>query len=208
MGSWLSRTQLIGRDPQMRLVSKKAVKFVATYSFIAYVSPYLLSLLPPGTVPVSEDGNSSSSTLQTSQQSMIPAPVVQIVSSITKLPVQTFPYPFPQPNSNLSGNASCTLRLLTASPSARAPLFLVSTPLDRTHANAEGSCIWRFQMKSWGEQIDELVPKGSYSDALALLDVLDSTLLPDKVVRNHWNYCIAFSAVFDRRTSDGLEYGP
>ena len=207
MGSWPNQTQLIGRDPQTRLVSKQAVKYMVSYPFTAYVSPYVLSLLPPGTVPVSEDGNSSSSTLQGSHQSTIPAPVVQIVSSITKLPVQTLPYPFPQPNSNLSSNASCALRLLTASPSARAPLFLVSTPIDRTHANAEGSCIWQLQMKLWGEQIDELVQKGSYSDALALLDVLDSTLLPDKVVRNHFNHCIAFSATFDRRMSDGLEYG-
>lgn len=169
---------VVGTDG--KLAKPDAIDWPGPPDEIAYVSPYVLSLLPPGTVPVPEDGNSSSSTLQTSQQSMIPAPVVQIVSSITKLPVQTLPYPFPQPNSNLSGNASCTLRLLSASPSARAPLFLVSTPLDRTHANAEGSCIWRFQMKSWGEQIDELAQKGSYSDALALLDVLDSTLLPDK----------------------------
>ncbi|KIM67190.1 hypothetical protein SCLCIDRAFT_1210690 [Scleroderma citrinum Foug A] len=159
---------VVGTDG--KLARPDAIDWPGRPDEIAYVSPYLLSLLPPGTVPVSEDGNSSSSTLQTSQQSMIPAPAVQIVSSITKLPVQTLPYPFPQPNSNLSGNANCTLRLLTASPYARAPLFLVSTPIDCIHANAEGSC----------EQIDELVQKGSYSDALALLDVLDSTLLPDK----------------------------
>ena len=194
--------------PQTRLVSKQAMEDMTPYPFTAYVRPYMLSLFPPGTVPVSEDGNSSSFMLQTSQQSTIPAPVMQIVSSITKLPVQTLPYPFPQPNSTLSSNASFTLRLLTTSPSARAPLFFVSTLLDRTHASAEGSCIWRFQMKSWGEQINELVRKGSYSDALALLDVLDYTLLPDKVVRDHFNYCITSLAVFDFRMSGGLKYGP
>ena len=67
MGSWPDQTQLIGRDPQTRLVSKQVMKYMASYSFIAYVSPYVLSLLPPGTVPVSEDGNSSSSTLKTSR---------------------------------------------------------------------------------------------------------------------------------------------
>lgn len=162
----------------------ETTNYYKPYSFLpsaAYMSPYVFSLLPPGTVPVPEDGNSSSSTLPMSQQSMIPAPVVQILSSITKLPVQTLPYPFPQPNPNLPANVSCTLRLLTMT-SARAHLLLVSTPLDRAHATAEGSCVWQFQMKSWGEQIDDLVQKESYSDALALLDVLDSNQLPDKVL--------------------------
>lgn len=36
-------------------------------------------------------------------------------------------------------------------------------------------------MADWGEQIDELVDAGSYADALALLDTLDTTALPDKV---------------------------
>jgi len=36
-------------------------------------------------------------------------------------------------------------------------------------------------MKSWGEQIDELVVAGSYLDGLSLLDTLDVTVVPDKV---------------------------
>jgi hypothetical protein len=36
-------------------------------------------------------------------------------------------------------------------------------------------------MKPWPEQVDELVKDGSYSAALALLDTLDETALPDKV---------------------------
>lgn len=36
-------------------------------------------------------------------------------------------------------------------------------------------------MKPWGEQIDELVDTGSYADALALLESIDSVVLPDKV---------------------------
>ncbi|PSR72950.1 hypothetical protein PHLCEN_2v11187 [Hermanssonia centrifuga] len=35
-------------------------------------------------------------------------------------------------------------------------------------------------MKPWGEQIDELVDAGSYADALALLESIDSVVLPDK----------------------------
>jgi hypothetical protein len=57
----------------------------------------------------------------------------------------------------------------------------VSTPSDRTAAAAEGSSIWHFRMRSWEDQIDELVQRGLYSDALSLLDTLDADLLPDKV---------------------------
>jgi hypothetical protein len=36
-------------------------------------------------------------------------------------------------------------------------------------------------MKPWGEQADELIDAGKYAQALALLDVIDVALLPDKV---------------------------
>ena len=36
-------------------------------------------------------------------------------------------------------------------------------------------------MKSWGDQIDELVVAGSYLNALSLLDTLDVVVVPDKV---------------------------
>lgn len=36
-------------------------------------------------------------------------------------------------------------------------------------------------MRSWGDQIDELVQRCLYSDALSLLDTVDKALLPDKV---------------------------
>jgi hypothetical protein len=36
-------------------------------------------------------------------------------------------------------------------------------------------------MKSWGEQIDELVDSEAYDVALALLQTVDKALLPDKV---------------------------
>lgn len=36
-------------------------------------------------------------------------------------------------------------------------------------------------MKSWGEQVDELIEAEAYADALALLDTIDSAILPDKV---------------------------
>jgi hypothetical protein len=57
----------------------------------------------------------------------------------------------------------------------------VTTPTDKAAAAAEGSTIWQFKMKSWDAQIDELVVAGQYSDALALLDTIDTIALPDKV---------------------------
>jgi hypothetical protein len=170
----------------------------------AYVNPYIFSILPPGTVLFEEgsDGNSSSSPppISTSPQiqiqvqgqsqpSLIPAPVVQIISSINMLPVQTFAFPFSQPSTclNTSSIASVTntsLRLLTTcitpppsntttmtiTPKTPPPLFLVSTSLDRTLAAAEGTTVWRFTMREWDAQINELVERGSYTDALALLE--------------------------------------
>ena len=58
---------------------------------------------------------------------------------------------------------------------------MVRTPIDRTAAAAQGSPIWRVDMKSWGEEIDELITAGSYLNALSLLDALDSAAIPDKV---------------------------
>ena len=53
--------------------------------------------------------------------------------------------------------------------------------MDKATATNEGSTIWQCVMKSWAEQIDELVQDGQYADALALLDVIEEAALPDKV---------------------------
>ena len=58
---------------------------------------------------------------------------------------------------------------------------MIRTPIDRTAATAQGSAVWRVYMKSWGDQIDELVVAKSYLDALSLLDTLDVAVVPDKV---------------------------
>ncbi|KIJ67051.1 hypothetical protein HYDPIDRAFT_174307 [Hydnomerulius pinastri MD-312] len=166
-----------------------------------FVNPYIFSILPPGTVPVpaedegasTADAGSSSAPLTASQSSpqplvhvpgqvhnpaLIQAPVIQIISSISALPVQTLPFPFTSPTAP-SPTPPTTLRLLAAaapSPTAHAaapspvPLFLVSTPLDRTQATAEGSTLWLFAPRPWSAQIDELVEGGRYADALALLE--------------------------------------
>lgn len=119
------------------------------------------------------------------QQSFYSSPVLQIHSSISLQLFQSLPLPFNSPHSTSSpAPTNYTLRLLTPSPSAKSPLFLVSTPTDRVAAASEGSTIWCIRMKPWGEQIDELIDAGKYAEALALLDIIDVALLPDKV-RSH-----------------------
>ncbi|KAI0324590.1 hypothetical protein GY45DRAFT_1331365 [Cubamyces sp. BRFM 1775] len=142
---------------------------------IALVKPYVFAILPSGSVPTSQvDGSAA-----TSASAFIPSPVVEIRSSISLSTVQTIPFPRTSITANAS-TASHAVRLLTPSPSSKSPLFVVSTPTDRTAAAASGSAIWRFQMKPWNQQIDELVEGGSYTDALALLDSLDAALVADK----------------------------
>ncbi|KAH7913588.1 hypothetical protein BJ138DRAFT_1177962 [Hygrophoropsis aurantiaca] len=152
---------------------------------IAFVSPYVFSILPPGSASVIESGPAPLPP-STSQPSVAPTPVLQITSSISNLAVQTIAFPFPQPSPShptATTTPTCTIRLMTPSPSAKSPLYLVATPTDRTAAAAEGSSVWQVCMKSWGEQLDELVQRGAYADALALLDTLDPAILHDKEER-------------------------
>ncbi|KAJ3775239.1 hypothetical protein FB446DRAFT_417887 [Lentinula raphanica] len=158
---------------------------------IAFVKPYIFSVLPPGSVP---------STNTDLAQNPIPTSVVQIRSSISLLPTQTYIYPFKESSRSSSPThatqsaqiSNATIRLMT--PSSRNPsLFLLTTPTDRTVASSEGSSIWQFDMKPWSEQIDELLLAGQYMDALKLLDIIDASELPN---RDDWRYQIrALNAV-------------
>lgn len=149
---------------------------------ISFVKPYIFGILPAGTVPI-DFANISPST-HSSQASFHPSPVLQIRSSLSLLPSQTLPFPFRSTTTSAPA-PQYTLRLLVASPAEKTPLFLVSTPADRATANLKGSSIWQFQMKSWGEQVDELVGAELYLDALALLETIDPTILPDKEHRRN-----------------------
>lgn len=73
------------------------------------------------------------------------------------------------------------MRLLTVSPGAKPPAFVLTTPSDRATATAQGSTLWILTMQNWGAQIDDLVEAGSYEDALRLLDTVDQVVLEDKV---------------------------
>ncbi|KAJ6468361.1 hypothetical protein C8R45DRAFT_1018454 [Mycena sanguinolenta] len=153
---------------------------------IAFVKPYIFSVLPPGSIPAPSPKLGAEAAPQAAN--VTPTTVVQIRSSISLLPTQTLSFPFNNPASSSSAIHSpitnATVRLLTPSASAKSPLFFVTTPTDRAAATAEGSTIWQFKMKPWDTQIDELVAAGQYSDALALLDTIDVVALPDKERRS------------------------
>ncbi|KAJ7236270.1 hypothetical protein B0H12DRAFT_1026995 [Mycena haematopus] len=165
------------------------VEWLAPPEEIAFVKPYIFSVLPPGSIPPPspKPGTETSGAGQQATH-VTPTTIVQIRSSISLLPTQTLSFPFNNPASSSptiqSPIINATVRLLTPSASAKSPLFFVTTPTDRTAAAAEGSTIWQFKMKSWGAQIDELVVAGQYSDALALLDTIDVVALPDKEHRS------------------------
>jgi Vam6/Vps39-like protein vacuolar protein sorting-associated protein 39 len=115
-----------------------------------------------------------------STASFVSTTVVEIRSSISLLTSQTLAAPFKAPAAG-SVYSNYSTRLVTPSPGGKSPLFLLTTSNDRSTATAEGSTLWSFTMKTWGEQVDEMVSDGAYADALALLDSLDVAILPDKV---------------------------
>ncbi|KAJ7880982.1 hypothetical protein B0H14DRAFT_3763074 [Mycena olivaceomarginata] len=166
-----------------------SIEWPAPPEDIAFVKPYIFSVLPPGSIPPPSPKPGSEASATGSQPANVtPTTVIQIRSSISLLPTQTLSFPFNQPPPSAAAaptpTINATVRLLTASASAKSPLFFVTTPTDRAAATAEGSTIWQFNMKSWDAQIDELVVGGHYSDALALLDIIDVVALPDKEQRS------------------------
>jgi Vam6/Vps39-like protein vacuolar protein sorting-associated protein 39 len=148
---------------------------------LGFVKPYIFSVLPAGSVPIATGSDTGSSG---GQLTFYSGPVLQIHSSISLRVSQSLPFPFPnspQPISPPAHPVNHTLRLLTPSPSSKSPLFLISTPTDRATAAAEGSTVWCFRMKPWGEQVNELIDAGAYAEALALVNSIDAAVLPDKV---------------------------
>ncbi|GJJ08147.1 hypothetical protein Clacol_002355 [Clathrus columnatus] len=142
-----------------------------------FIKPYVLTILPPY-VGTSKPGTTNAVSTQSS--------TIQITSTISLLPVQTLnPQSFETSESNVKPS---TIRLLFSSQD-KSPVYFFSTPIDRTAAAAEGTRLWKLCMQPWTEQIDELVRKSSYSEALALLESIDETLLPDKV--NIHSTCIS-----------------
>ncbi|KAH7097488.1 hypothetical protein BKA62DRAFT_716172 [Auriculariales sp. MPI-PUGE-AT-0066] len=110
-------------------------------------------------------------------------PSIQVRSSLSLQAAHTAPFPFGSTSPSPSSPTATSLRLLTPSAPLRQPVMVVSAPTDKTQLAAQGSTFWMFTMRPWGAQIDELVDAGKYPDALALLETLDATALPDQVAR-------------------------
>lgn len=140
-------------------------------------------------LPTSSSSLPQATTQSQTQPAFIQGPVVQVLSSINMHPVQTIPFPFPHASASPSVNASTanvansSLRLLAANITSAHPsatlatsskipshIFLISAPLDKTLAISEGASIWKFTMRDWDAQVEELVSRASYVEALALLD--------------------------------------
>ena len=170
------------------------------------MKPYIFSVLPAGTVPLPPSDPASSFNQTTS---------VEIRSSLSLLVSQSVPFPFnvSQPQTNITHGTTtgpvasvpnAHIRLMTATAGAKSPLYVMTTPMDKTSAANEGSSLWKFDIKPWTEQIDELVLKKMYSDALALLDVLDDEQVADKVDRFLTVDGCQRSHILDSRFNDGL----
>ncbi|KAG5653638.1 hypothetical protein H0H81_011740 [Sphagnurus paluster] len=191
---------MIGPDAKMSRPSP--IEWPAAPEELAYMKPYIFSVLPAGSVPI-QSTETTMAGAAPSTTSLIPTSVVQIRSSLSLQTTQNIPLPFPSASnpylsgSSTLGSANATIRLMTTSPAGKSPLYLVTTPTDRTAAAADGSTIWQCNMRPWEEQIHELVQDGQYADALALLDIIDETVLPDKDTRK--TRIRALNAVSDYR---------
>jgi tetratricopeptide (TPR) repeat protein len=144
---------------------RDGIEWRAVPEEVAYVKPYVLSIVPP-------------IVRQT------PAyPTLQISSASTLAVVQSLPFP-PSEDTNTTGAGNYpSVRLLTASTGNKPPVFVKVTPTERGALERDGLTIWSLEMKSWGRQIDDLVQSGEYQEALALLHSVDEVLLDDKEER-------------------------
>lgn len=159
----------------------------------AFVKPYVLSILPAASALSLPLTATRSGTAAAASQ-----PRVQVRSTLSLSNVQTLSHPFVEPSADdntqstsssvasvlttpTPASQNVAMRLLTASPGATSPAFLLTTPTDKAAAAAQGSTIWLFTMQNWGAQIDGLVDVGKYEEALMLLDTIDPTVLEDKV---------------------------
>ncbi|KJA16870.1 hypothetical protein HYPSUDRAFT_46906 [Hypholoma sublateritium FD-334 SS-4] len=174
--------------PDGKLSRPVPIEWPATPEEISFVKPYIFSVLPPGTV-------------QTQQieapPTFIPTSVLQIQSSLSSQILQRLPFPFialAEP----TAIQNALIRLMTPTNSNKSPLYLISTPTDKTTVASEGSSIWSITLKPWSDQLDELVIAGQYLDALALLNTLDESALPDKDQRR--TRIRALNAVSDFRS--------
>lgn len=156
---------------------KDVIQWPAVPDEIAFAKPYIFAILPPGSVPSISQSNSLTAA----------NPVLEIRSVSTLVAVQTLPFPpadsVPSSKGATVAQSAPSIRLLTTSAGDKPPVFLTAIPSDRRILEKDGSAVWRLDMHSWGRQIDELVEKGEFHEALALLDSVDEVILEDKSQR-------------------------
>ena len=144
---------------------REGIEWPITPESTVFLRPYIISVLPP-----MASGLASKLSFST-PAAFTPTPTIQVLSAKTLAEVQVLNVPH-------DGAANYVLGLPTLSSGGKPPLFLISSPSDRTEK--DGHQIWRLEMERWGLQIDELVSKGQFEEALALLDGLDQVILEDK----------------------------
>ncbi|SPO24439.1 related to Vam6/Vps39-like protein involved in vacuolar morphogenesis [Ustilago trichophora] len=183
-----------------RPTRREGVEWSASPLEVAFAKPYVFAVLPSGSVP----------SLKNSSLPNANNPVLQIRSVGTLFAVQTLCFP-PASVSTSTKPASASssppqVRLLTPSSGNKPPVFVVVTPTDRTALEKEGSTIWQLEMQGWGRQIDELVEKGEFEEALGLLDSVDNVILEDKDERRaHVQGLFAVSLFADERFDEAIE---
>ena len=171
-GLWVWNGQALRTKPVKCLLVLKKTAF--SY-YLALVKPYLVSILPVGTMLSTDPSSPAHATTN---------PVLQARSSLSLSVSQTISYPFAALRSSKAPpTTQYSLRLLSPGPFGNPPLFLLSAPNDRATLAAEGSALWLFDLKAWNAQVDELVSEGKYQEALELLDTLDEDKISDKVIQ-------------------------
>lgn len=180
-----------------RPTRREGVEWHASPLEVAFAKPYVFAVLPSGSIP----------SLRNSSLPNANNPVLQIRSVGTLFAVQTLCFPPASPTtSSKPASSPPQVRLLTPSSGNKPPIFVVVTPADRTTLEREGSTIWRLEMQSWGQQIDELVEKGEFEEALGLLDSVDNVILEDKDERRaHVQGLFALSLFADERFDEAIE---
>ncbi|SJX63147.1 related to Vam6/Vps39-like protein involved in vacuolar morphogenesis [Sporisorium reilianum f. sp. reilianum] len=182
-----------------RPTRREGVEWSASPLEVAFAKPYVFAVLPSGSVP----------SLKNSSMPNANNPVLQIRSVGTLFAVQTLCFPPASPGvkaPSASSSSPPQVRLLTPSSGNRPPVYVVVTPSDRATLDREGSTIWQLEMQGWGRQIDELVEKGEFEEALGLLDSVDNVILEDKDERRaHVQGLFAVSLFADERFDEAIE---
>lgn len=170
---------LIGRETMGILLSadgkptrQEGIEWPITPDSTIFVHPYIISVLPAvaaaSTFTSKLTFGALSSAAETSQ------PNVQVLSSKTLAQVQLL---------RLPETGVRMVSLPTLSSGAKPPIYICSSPTDRAALETEGTTVWKLEMERWDTQVNELVRKGEFEEAIALLDSIDQVFLEDKEKR-------------------------